>query len=530
MCGIVCIFGGGAVVKNNLSHRGPDSYSTKTLGKCVMNFNRLAINDLSTDGMQPFVQNDNMLVCNGEIYNHREFSIDMNDCKCLIPLINKHGIFTASKMIRGVFAICYTDGERVLASRDPLGVRPLFYTRYDQGKIAFASEVKGLLELNTRIEIFPPGHVYDSVTDQFSCWYPCYWDVPGSKSGTVPVHIAEHPPSPISNHFTIKQVFEEAVKIRIQNTDRSVAFLLSGGLDSSLVAAIGKKYLCTLPKLYHNFKGKIKTFSIGTSVDSPDLKAARVMAKFLDSDHTEILFDPINDGLPVIDQVIQSLESYDTTTIRASVPMWLLAKHISEKTDYKVILSGEGSDELFGGYLYFHYAPSVNDFSKECSRRLRLIHQFDGLRADRCMAAHGLELRVPFLDKEFVELGMTIDQSLKVPGEKMEKWILREAFEGVLPKEILWRQKNGMSDAVGYNWVDTIKQYCDWMVSDSDFDQIKANARGHNTPMTKEEAMYREKFWDTFKRSNDHLISEIWRPRWTNTTDPSARQLGLLTD
>jgi asparagine synthase (glutamine-hydrolysing) len=470
-----------------------------------MQFNRLAINDLSGDGMQPFVQNEKMLVCNGEIYNHKEFdNTNTNDCKCLIPLIEKHGILTASMMIRGVFAICYTDGERVLASRDPLGVRPLFYTRFGPGKIAFASEVKGLLEFNTRVEIFPPGHVYDSVTDQFSCWYPCYWDVPGTVN----------PPSPI------KQVFEESVKIRIQNTDRNVAFLLSGGLDSSLVAAIGKKYLCT----------KIKTFSIGTSVDSPDLKAARVMAEFLDSDHTEILFDPIKDGLPVIEQVIYSLESYDTTTVRASVPMWLLAKHISENTDYKVILSGEGSDELFGGYLYFHYAPSVNDFSKECSRRLRLIHQFDGLRADRCMAAHGLELRVPFLDKKFVELGMTIDQSLKVPGSKMEKWVLREAFEGVLPKEILWRQKNGMSDAVGYNWVDTIKQYCDWMVSDSDFHKIKENARGHNVPMTKEEAFYREKFWDFFKKSNDHLISEIWRPRWTDTTDPSARQLGILTD
>ena len=505
MCGIVCVFGGRTITKNKLSHRGPDSSSTKNLGKCIMQFNRLAINDLSNDGMQPFVQNEKMLVCNGEIYNHLAFdTVNMNDCKCLIPLIDKYGIFTASMMIRGVFAICYTDGERVLASRDPLGVRPLFYTRYDTGKIAFASEVKGLLEFNTRVEIFPPGHVYDSVTDQFSCWYPCYWDLQSSPS----------------DYSRIRQVFEKSVKIRVQNTERCVAFLLSGGLDSSLVAAIGKKYLGT----------KIKTFSIGTSVDSPDLKAARVMAEFLDSDHTEILFDPIIDGLPVIEQVIKSLESYDTTTVRASVPMWILAKYISEKTDYKVILSGEGSDELFGGYLYFHYAPSTNDFSKECSRRLRLIHQFDGLRADRCMAAHGLELRVPFLDKEFVELGMTIDQSLKVPGTKMEKWILREAFDGVLPKEILWRQKNGMSDAVGYNWVDTIKQYCDWMISDQDFNKIKVNSRGHNTPMTKEEALYREKFWDFFKRMNDHLITEIWRPRWTNTTDPSARQLGLLTD
>jgi asparagine synthase (glutamine-hydrolysing) len=489
MCGIVVVFGSSNVTVDFLTHRGPDGTLDKTLGKCWMSFSRLAINDLSSDGMQPFYHNNKMLVCNGEIYNHRDFDDSKNDCKCLIPLIEEIGIFEASKKLRGVFAICYTDGERLLASRDALGVRPLFYTRFEKGKIAMASEVKALTSFKSKIEIFPPGHIYDSVSDQFVCWFPCYWDILKNPSTE-----------------SIRKKFEESVRIRVENTDRNVGFLLSGGLDSSLVAAIGKKYLNT----------KIKTFSIGTSTSSPDILAARVMANFLDSEHHEVIFDPERDGIPVISEVIKSIESYDTTTVRASVPMWLLAKYISEKTDCKVILSGEGSDELFGGYLYFHYAPSINDFSKECGRRLALIHQFDGLRADRCMAAHGLELRVPFLDKEFVNLGMKIDQSLKIPGNKMEKWVLREAFEGVLPHEILWRQKNGMSDAVGYNWVDTVKEFADRAFE----------ADGVRTP---EETMY-YRFFSQYFPNCDHLISEIWRPRWTNVLDPSARQLPVFNN
>jgi asparagine synthase (glutamine-hydrolysing) len=272
----------------------------------------------------------------------------------------------------------------------------------------------------------------------------------------------------------------------------------------------------------------LKTFSIGTP-DSPDILAARVVAKYLDTDHTEVPFD-IEEGLRVIPDVIKSLESYDTTTVRASVPMWLLCRWIANNTDCRVIISGEGSDELFGGYLYFHYAPDVHHFSLENIRRLRLIHQFDGLRADRCIAAHGLELRVPFLDREFVEVGMTIDQSLKVPGDRMEKWILREAFEGYLPHEILWRQKNGMSDAVGYSWVNSVKKAAEGIITDEDFSRIKYTASTYNPPLTKEEAMYRGYFWKEFGYGNDHLISEIWRPRWTTETDPSAAKLSIHQD
>jgi asparagine synthase (glutamine-hydrolysing) len=269
----------------------------------------------------------------------------------------------------------------------------------------------------------------------------------------------------------------------------------------------------------------MKTFSVGIE-DSPDVLAARVMAKFLGSDHTEFRFD-VQEGLENLENVIWSLESYDTTTVRASVPMWLLSRHISKHTDCKVILSGEGSDELFGGYLYFHYAPDVDAFSAENARRLRLIHQFDGLRADRCMAAHGLELRVPFLDINVVDAGMTIDQSLKLPKDGVEKWYLRDLFRGDLPDEILWRQKNGMSDAVGYAWVKTVKEFAEKTVSDEEFMAIRVKSGTHNAPLTKEEALYRKIFWKRFGTENDHLISEIWRPKWTDVTDPSATQLAV---
>lgn len=489
MCGILCVLGDVEVQGLTLIHRGPDAFAFKRLGRCYMEFSRLAINDVSYAGMQPFERVRGMLVCNGEIYNHKEFSDCSNDCECLIPLIEKYGILETSKMILGEFAMCYTDGTHVQASRDPLGVRPLFYTRFGTS-IAFASEVKALKQFGSRVDIFPPGHVYDSATDAFTRYY--------------------------SSDLVVKRAFEEAIRVRVSNTDREIGFLLSGGLDSSLVTALAKKHLTS----------RLRTFSVGIE-DSPDVLAARVMAKFLDSEHTEFRFD-VQEGINNLENVIWSLESYDTTTVRASVPMWLLARHISQTTNCKTILSGEGSDELFGGYLYFHYAPNVEEFSAENARRLHLIHQFDGLRADRCMAAHGLELRVPFLDINVVDAGMNIDQSLKLPKNGVEKWYLRNMFQGVMPDEILWRQKNGMSDAVGYAWVKGVKAFAELVITDYEYDLIKEKAGNHNVPLTKEEALYRKIFWKRFGDSSDHLISEIWRPKWTNVTDPSATQLNVF--
>jgi asparagine synthase (glutamine-hydrolysing) len=501
MCGILALFGEDVEVSSYLlTHRGPDDYRTKTLGKCRMDFYRLAINDLTDAGMQPFRQGDHMLVCNGEIYNYREHltghEASKSDCEVLIPLIKYYGIMGAMDQINGDFSLVYTDGKRVIAARDPVGVRPLFYTRYDKDSIAFASEAKALLFLNSKIEVFPPGHIYDSYINDFVCYHTGYW--------RVFKHLN------IEYRDTLRTTLEHAVHERINNTERDIGFLLSGGLDSSLICSIAARKL-----------GKIKTFSIGLE-GSPDLEAARKVAKYLDTDHTEVKFT-IREGLAHLNDVIHSLESYDTTTVRASTPMWLLCKYIKQHTPCRYIFSGEGSDEILGGYLYFHNAPNVDEFACENMRRLRLIHQFDGLRADRCAGAHGLDLIVPFLDKNFIDLCMSINQNDK-RGD-IEKKILREAFTGYLPDDILWRQKDGMSDAVGTNWVDEIRKYAEDNVDDMCLRDTKKMTHGHNTPLTKEEAMYRNIFWKMYGKDNDHLISEIWRPKWTKITDPSARLL-----
>lgn len=501
MCGILALFGEEVEVSSYLlSHRGPDDYRTKTLGKCRMDFYRLAINDLTDAGMQPFRQGDEMLVCNGEIYNYRDFlkgdEVSKSDCEVLIPMLKDYGLMKTIENINGDFAFVWTNGKRVVAARDPVGVRPMFYTRYGPDSIAFASEVKALLFLNSEIHIFPPGHIYDSYINDFVCYHNGYWKVNKYLKTNI--------------HRELRETLEHAVHDRIDTTDRDIGFLLSGGLDSSLIASIASRKL-----------GKIRTFSIGLE-GSPDLEAARTVSRYLGTDHTEVKFT-VTEGLAHINDVIHSLESYDTTTVRASTPMWLLCKYIKQHTTCRYIFSGEGSDEILGGYLYFHNAPNVDEFACENMRRLRLIHQFDGLRADRCAGAHGLDLIVPFLDKNFIDFCMTINQNEKI--DPIEKRILREAFEGYLPYEILWRQKDGMSDAVGTNWVDEIKKYAEDDVDDALFRETRAKARGHNVPLTKEEALYRNIFWKMYGNDNDHLISEIWRPKWTKITDPSARLL-----
>jgi len=505
MCGIVALFGEKRdVPRDLLTHRGPDNYRRETMGKCQMDYYRLAINDLSDAGMQPFVRPNRMFVCNGEIYNHRSFRSgeekSRSDCEVVMNLIHTLGIENTIRSINGDFAMVYTDGKRLLAARDPVGVRPMFYTRYANDSIAFASEAKALLFLKTPIHIFPPGHFYDSYVDRFICYYTGYWNI--------------HKFSTTKNLEKIRHSLEDAVHMRLDNTDREMGFLLSGGLDSSLIAAIAARKI-----------GRIRTFSIGLE-GSPDLEAARRVSDFLATDHTEVTFT-VEEGLQSINDVIRSLESYDTTTVRASTPMWLLCKYIKENTDCRYIFSGEGSDEILGGYLYFHNAPSVDAFACENMRRLHLIHQFDGLRADRCAGAHGLDLIVPFLDKNFIQCCMEMNQTLKVT--KIEKEILREAFKGYLPDEVLWRQKDGMSDAVGEGWVGAIRKYTE----SNDENVMNMLTRHpqtrdmckHNIPLTNEEAYYREVFWMYYGIKNDHLISEIWRPKWTTVTDPSARLL-----
>jgi len=356
MCGIT------VNTQGSLQHRGPDGFCSKTMGPWTFGFHRLAINDTSSLGMQPFVRNGTMLVCNGEIYNHKELrngkERSNSDCECLITLLENHDIHEVCNMIRGVFAFAWTDGRRLIVARDPFGVRPLFYK-----KNQFASEVKALMG---KVDIVPPGHFYDSYLDDFVCYHNIYWPMKNWITTD-----AEH---------ILKVLLEQAVRRRVENTDREVGFLLSGGLDSSLVCAIAQRMS----------KHTIRTFSIGEP-NSPDVLAAKQVSDYLGTQHTNVEFN-FQEGLSLIPKVIESLESYDTTTIRASTPMWILCKWIKENTNIKVLLSGEGSDELLGGYKYFKKAPSLGEFQLETIRRLRLLHQFDVLRADRCTAAHGARI------------------------------------------------------------------------------------------------------------------------------------------
>lgn len=481
MCGIFATFGENKVEPTGvLTHRGPDESTYNSIGKCHMYFYRLAINDLTPSGSQPFNKHGSMLICNGEIYNHKEFNMydkmSTSDCECIMDLIKSHGIHETCMELSGDFAFVWSDGDRLLVARDPIGVRPLFYGIAKDGTYGFASEIKVLKNFEI-VDIFPPGCFYDSYIGDFTHYFKCHWSKQYLKTEDMTMKY-------------LKGYFRNAVEMRIESSDREVGFLLSGGLDSSLVVGMAKK-------LYPN--RKFKTFSIGTE-DSPDLKAARQVADFLGTEHYEVPFD-FEEGIRLLPDIIKSIESYDITTIRASTPMWILCRWISKNTDCKVILSGEGSDELFGGYKYFKNAPSLEHFQAETTRRMRLLHQFDVLRADRCTAAHGLELRVPFLDKNFVDSAMSITPELKFT--LIEKDILRQTFQNdnLIPDNILFRTKDAFSDAVGYNWVDTIKER-----------------------LPEEENWYRKMF-GVYYPNRSHVITEIWRPRWTTVKDPSARKL-----
>jgi asparagine synthase (glutamine-hydrolysing) len=502
MCGIFAVISDNPKYKKSpkrsLVHRGPDDFMSTEFGNCYMEFWRLAINGLTEDGMQPMQYKDSVMVCNGEVYNYLELGgkRGQSDCAIIQPLIENSGILKAVDSINGDFAFVWSDGDKFYAARDRVGVRPLFYTHLPCGGMAFASEAKALTHFDTCVHHFPPGHIYDSEFDDFICYAPMYY-----------THPPKYNDDWIESAVRIHDKLVDAVKLRFETTDRPVGFFLSGGLDSSIIAAIGARLS----------KDPIRTFSIGfDGCDSPDLIAARKVAKHIGSKHTEVKFT-LRDGINALNDVIYHLETYDTTTIRASVPMYLLSKHIAENTDIRVILSGEGSDELFGGYLYFHYAPGTDEFVKETTRLLRDVHLFDVLRADRCTSAHGLELRVPFFDPDFIEYVMDgFAGHMKMPMDEMlEKEILRSAFHSYLPKEIIRRQKNGMSDAVGYNWVDGIKEY--------------ANTTGfHWVYKNPEEKLYKNIFF-----MHDYpwsLVLYKWMPKWTNATDPSARYLAEFND
>lgn len=499
---------------DKLTHRGPDDNQLTTYPKGQIGFHRLAIMDLSDHGRQPFrSQASNLLVCNGEVYNYLSLKekctnhhfISHSDCEVLLPLYELWGIEKLVKALDAEYALVVWDdkSQKLIAARDPMGIRPLFYGYTKDGQIAFASEVKALLDFCEKILPFPPGHYFDG--DSFIS----YLDLGHVEKYLTIAHdqILEG----------IQTRLESAVEKRLQS-DAEVGFLLSGGLDSSLVCAIAQKLNPNRP---------IRTFSIGMTDDAIDSKYAQDVATFIGANHTNVNMTT-DDVLSALKDVIYHLESWDITTVRASIGMYLVCKYIKQNTKIKVLLSGEVSDELFG-YKYTDFAPSAAEFQKEAQKRIRELYIYDVLRADRCISAHSLEARVPFSDSDFVQFVMAIDPSIKMNTTGIGKFLLREAFKkaAILPDHILWREKAAFSDAVGHSMVDELKAYAENKYSDDDVANA-AQKYPYKTPFTKESLLYRDIF-ESFYPNRAELISDYWMPNqtWENckVSDPSARVL-----
>ena len=495
-----------------IAHRGPDQRRILSDEHGTFGFHRLAIMDVSDAGMQPFVNDGVTLMVNGEIYNEHALKAlyadypyqGHSDCEVLLPLYRDCGAQLCSKL-DAEFAFVLVDGpgKHVLAGRDPLGIRPLFYGyQKHSGAIAFASEAKALLPLCAKVYPFPIGSVY--VDGDFVR----YHDITITHRPTLK--------SPEAIKAAIRSGLTEAVAKR-RMSDVPVGYLLSGGLDSSLVCAIAARQSST----------PLTTFSIGMTHDAIDLSYAAMVAKHLGTQHHEILMDEamVLEALP---EVVRMLETYDITTIRASLGMYLLCQGIRKVSDIKVLLSGEISDELFG-YKYTDYAPSAQAFHDESLKRLRELYQYDVLRADRCIAAWSLEARVPFGDLAFVADVLAIDPAMKLNTRNMGKYWLREAFAqgDYLPEAILWRDKAAFSDAVGHSMVDALKAMAETKYSDAQFAQ-KAATYAHCPPISKEALWYRELF-ESFYPQQAHWLSAYWMPNpdWVGSSinDPSARVL-----
>ena len=472
-------------------------------------FNRLAIMGLNESGMQPFVRENKKVVCNGEIYGFRKIKDKLikkgynfkseSDCEILLPLLEEKGLDMFKELDAEFVCVMY-DGKDFIAARDPIGIRPLFYGYSKISKnIMFASEAKALLELCDEILPFPPGHYY------FKGSFVSYCD-PTKVDKINYVEIDEIT-------LNIKNKLEQAVIKRL-DADAPLGFLLSGGLDSSLVCSIAAKYL----------KKPIKTFAIGMSKDAIDLKYAKKVADFIGSNHTEVIITE-NNVIDSLEKVIYHLETWDITTIRASIGMYLLCKWIKENTDVKVLLTGEVSDELFG-YKYTDYAPNKEEFQKESAKRIKELYMYDVLRADRCISGCSIEARVPFADLDFVKYVMAIDPAKKMNIYNKGKYLLRKAFVGdYLPEDILMREKAAFSDAVGHSMVDYLKEYAEEKYTDEEF---KEKIKKYKIPFTKESLLYFEIF-NKYYQGNENWIIDYWMPNksWggCNVNDPSARYL-----
>lgn len=507
MCGVLGIFdlkkssdelrGTALQLSRKQRHRGPDWSGIYTSENAILAHERLAIVDPSS-GRQPLLSADGNLVLavNGEIYNHRELRKQLkepyeflthSDCEIILALYRQKGIHFLEDL-NGIYAFALYDKEKdaYFIARDHMGIIPMYMGWDEWGNFYVASELKCLVGTCNRIQEFLPGHyLYSKDGQELKRWYTREWEKYDNVKDNV------------SDISELKRALEEAVHRQLMS-DVPYGVLLSGGLDSSIVSAIAKKYAARRVEtedLKDAWWPQLHSFAVGLK-ESPDLIAARKVAEHIGTVHHEVNFT-VQEGLDALRDVIYHIETYDVTTIRASTPMYLLARVI-KSMGVKMVLSGEGSDELFGGYLYFHKAPNAQAFHEETVRKLSKLHLYDCLRANKSLAAWGVEGRVPFLDKEFMDVAMRLNPVDKMAGNgKIEKWVLRKAFEDYLPHEVAWRQKEQFSDGVGYSWIDSLKKITAERVSD---EQLKNAAHRFpvNTPTTKEEYYYRSIFSEHF--------------------------------
>ena len=523
MCSIMGYCSTGAVFElfkkgfDKTVSRGPDDSKIINTGKGLLGFHRLAIMGLHPEGMQPFELDGSYVVCNGEIYGFEKLKNELkqkgytfqseSDCEILLPLYKEYGT-AMFRMLDAEFALILYDGKakKFIAARDPIGIRPLYYGYDAAGAIVFASEAKNLVEICDKIMPFPPGHYYEDGK------FICYRDITAVKE------VCRDDLETVCGHIREKLI--AGIEKRLV-ADAKVGFLLSGGLDSSLVCAVAQK--CS--------DKPIRTFAIGMSEDAIDLKYAKEVADYIGSEHTEVYMTP-EEVISSLETVIALLGTYDITTIRASMGMYLVCKAIHEQTDIRVLLTGEISDELFG-YKYTDFAPSAEEFQKEAVKRIRELHMYDVLRADRCISVNSLEARVPFGDLDFVEYVMSIDPELKLNKYGKGKYLLRHAFEGnYLPQSILYREKAAFSDAVGHSMVDYLKEYAENRYTDDEF-ETKRMAYAHARPFTKESLLYREIF-EKYYPGQSEMVVDFWMPNksWAgcDVNDPSARVLANYGD
>lgn len=521
-----------------LRHRGPDWSGIWNNDNTILCHERLAIVDVDT-GAQPLIsQNDkHILAVNGEIYNHKQLAADLDepypfktrsDCEVILPLFQQKGIDFIDEL-EGMFAFILYDEEQdaYLIARDHIGIIPL-YTGYDEhGNFYVSSEMKALASVCKTISEFPPGHYMWSKEGKLTKYYKRDWmDYENVKDNS-------------SDLDELRVAFEKAVKSHMMS-DVPYAVLLSGGLDSSLVSAVAAQYVAKRVEDEDKTDAwwpRLHSFAVGLE-GAPDLKAAKKVADMIGTVHHEIHFT-IQEGLDAIRDVIFHLETYDTTTIRAATPMYLMTRKI-KAMGIKMVLSGEGADEIFGGYLYFHKAPNAKEFHEETVRKLDRLHMFDCARANKATSAWGVEARVPFLDKNFIDVAMRLNPQDKMCLDgKMEKWILRKSFDNgdTLPAEVLWRQKEQFGDGVGYSWIDSIREFVDGEVTDQQL--VTAEFRfPYNTPDTKEGYYYRTIFESYFPQESaarcvpggksiacSTAEALEWDESFKNNADPSGRSM-----